>query len=69
MEDEAGELIEVRQYLLRFEVNCEVTYKLDHIDRLVDRLAAVVPASPSESSRTSEIRPPLALKAGDLIGW
>ena len=69
MQDESGDWIEVPQYLLRFAVSCEVTYKFDHLDRLVDKLAAVAPAPPSASSHTSEIRPPVALKAGELIGY
>ena len=69
MQDEAGDWIEVAQYLLFFEVSCEVTYKFDHIDRLADKLAAVAPASPSETSHTSEISPPVSLEAGELIGY
>jgi hypothetical protein len=69
MQDENGQWVDVAQYSLHFEVSCEVSYHFAHIDRVADWIAAVVPTVPSESSRTIEVRPPLSVKAGDLIAY
>lgn len=69
MRDGRGGWVDVLQYMLVFEVSCEVNFKFDHLDRLVEELAILLPDEPSESTRTQELDPKPFLKAGTLIGY
>lgn len=58
------------EYLLIFQVSCEVGFKLDHIDRLSPKLArSLAHVKASKSSRTTRLRPAPKLMAGEEIGW
>jgi hypothetical protein len=57
------------QYLLFFEVNCDLTFKLDHLSTVVEKIRAIAPATPQSGSRTSEVQPRIEFAAGELIGW
>ncbi|MGD2251407.1 MAG: hypothetical protein PVF70_00665 [Anaerolineales bacterium] len=69
MRDARGGWIDVLQYMLVFQVSCEVNFKFDHLDRLVAELALLLPDEPSESTRTQELDPKPFLEAGTLIGY
>ncbi len=59
----------VGQYLLFFEVSCEVMYKFDHLSAVVDSIRSVSPPEPKPDSRTDFLREPIEFAAGELIGW
>ena len=63
--DEGG----VGQYLVFFEVSCEVVYKFDHLSSVVDRIRAFAPSTPRSSSATEFVNVPVRFEAGDLIGF
>jgi len=63
--EEEGE----NQYSLFFDVSCEVFYLFDHIWEPVDKLRVVLPSEPSTDTRTTEVRNPVEVKAGELIGY
>ena len=66
--NEMGQQVDVEQYSLRFEVSCEVSYGYDHILNLADKFAALAPPVPATSTRDTEARTSVLVKAGDLIG-
>jgi hypothetical protein len=66
---EDGQWVDVAQYFLSFQVTCEVSYKFAHVDRVVDELLPFVPAEPAQTSRSIPLHPPIAIKAGELIGY
>lgn len=55
------------EYLLWFDVSCEVSYKFDHILAPVDAIRDAGPASPTTSSGGVRIDPPLFFEAGQLV--
>ena len=57
------------QYLLYFQVSCQVTIRLAHVAGVVDKLAERLPSSPKFDSRTDGIEPPVMFEAGEQIGW
>jgi len=58
------------QYLLTFQISCEVWYRLDHINEVVDRIRSVQPPVPGDYSVGGrQVDPPLAFDAGELIGY
>ena len=59
------------EYMLLFQVSCEVAYKLDHIDTLSPKLAAALGdlESKRDDTRTTRVRPTVPLAAGDVIGY
>ena len=59
----------VNEYLLFFEVSCEVIYKLDHVRSVVDEIRAVAPPSPRVDSRSEWLNPPVSFSAGELVGY
>ncbi len=59
----------VNEYLLFFEVSCEVIYKLDHVRTVVDKIRAVAPPSPRADSRTEWISRQVSFSAGELVGY
>ncbi|MBI4177347.1 MAG: hypothetical protein HY516_03175 [Candidatus Aenigmarchaeota archaeon] len=61
---EGGEL----NYLLFFDVSCEVEVKFDHLEELVPALAKLFPDPPKTDTRTDYLTS-VELKAGDLIGY
>lgn len=56
------------EFSLEFTVRCGVSLKLYHVKAISDRLATVVPATVTPSSATDSVKP-LAVKAGEQIGW
>lgn len=57
----------VGQYLLFFEVSCEVEIKFDHILSPVESIRAVLAQEPGTDSRTNTPTEPVVFQAGDLI--
>lgn len=57
------------QYSLFFDVSCEVFYLFDHIWEPVGKLRAALPSEPSIDTRTTEVRNPVEVKAGELVGY
>ena len=64
--NEQGELVDVFEYGLEFEVSCEVHYEFGHVTRLAGSTLAVAPTAPVDNLR---LDPPLSVKAGDLIAY
>ncbi|PJA86714.1 MAG: hypothetical protein CO141_03325 [Candidatus Moranbacteria bacterium CG_4_9_14_3_um_filter_42_9] len=58
------------EYGLYFRASCEVTFLLDHIDEVVDKIKALAPKDPAASSATQYGTAPQAkIKAGELLGY
>ncbi len=57
------------EYLLIFEVSCEVTYRFDHVQIVVDSIKKVAPDKPANDSQTQDVSPSVSFKAGELIGY
>lgn len=58
------------EYGLYFEASCDVAYLLDHIDRVTDKIKALAPKSPGQSSATQYgSAPNVQIKAGELLGY
>jgi len=56
-------------YLLDFEVSCEVMFSLDHITEPIPAITKLLPSTPQASSRTQFFKPAPTFAAGDLIGY
>ena len=69
MTDERGISVDLEQYVLSFEVSCEVSYGYDHISRLAEKYAALSPATASRTTRDAERQVSEPVKAGELIGY
>ena len=54
------------EYMLIFEVSCEVYYKLDHLGPLSDTIEAIGPFPVGESTRLST---PLKIEGGELVSY
>ena len=67
--NDQGQIVDVEQYSLSFQVSCEVSYGYDHILRLSDQIRALAPTEPATTTRDAEAKTDLPLKAGDLIGY
>lgn len=63
-----GTTVNTSEYLIFFDVTCEISFKYDHISEVVPKLAAVAPATPSDSSATSRTAA-ITFEAGELIGY
>jgi hypothetical protein len=59
----------IPQYLLFFEVSCEVEVKLDHILDPVDSIRAALPDVPKIEDTRTTYTDPVSFEAGDLIGY
>ena len=59
----------VNEFLLFFEVSCEVIYKFDHVRWVIPEIRALLPNEPSESSGTVFFDSPIEVKAGQLIAY
>ena len=55
------------EYLLIFDVTCEVSYRFDHITTVEAKVAPHVLELPA-TTHTTKVSPPLFFAAGDLIG-
>jgi hypothetical protein len=59
------------QWRLIFQVGCHVVYRFDHLDRPSDRIMKHLGAIPIDENQVSApnlpVRPPLKMKAGELI--
>ncbi|MDA1280091.1 MAG: hypothetical protein O3B95_08635 [Chloroflexi bacterium] len=60
--------VDTSEYLIFFDVTCEISFKYDHIAELAPKLAAIAPATPSKGSSTTRTDP-IRLEAGELIGY
>ena len=56
------------EYLIFFDVSCEISFKFDHLSELIPSLTELAPTTPAETTHTTEVTP-LEFKAGDLIGY
>lgn len=56
------------EYLLDFNVSCEVAYRFDHITQPVDKIRNALPASPWKDTQTKRSKR-VEVKAGELIGY
>jgi hypothetical protein len=63
-----GISLDTSEYLIFFDVTCEISFKYDHISELVSKLLAVTPETPSGSSQGNDT-PPITFEAGELIGY
>lgn len=57
------------EYGLYFRLSCDVTFLFDHIDKVSDKILAVAPKEPSESSRVNNPPVNLPIKKGELLGY
>lgn len=58
------------EYGLYFRAGCDITYLLDHIDRVTDEIKALAPQEPAQSSATQYgTQPNKTIKAGVLLGY
>lgn len=57
------------EYGLYIRLNCDVTILFDHIDRVSDKILAVAPKEPSESSKVDNPPVNLQIKKGELLGY
>ena len=60
--------VDSAEYLIFFDVTCEISFKYDHLSELAPKLASVAPETPADDSRGSKM-PPIELEAGELIGY
>ncbi len=56
------------EYLLFFDVTCEISYKFDHISEVTPKIATVAPSTPSQSSATTRTEL-IEFKAGEVIAY
>jgi hypothetical protein len=63
-----GTSVSTNEYLIFFDVTCEISFKYDHLSELAPKLAALAPQTPSQSSATIRTEK-IELKAGELIGY
>lgn len=63
-----GTTLDTAEYLIFFDVTCEISYKFDHLSELAPKLADVSPQIPANTSHGNET-PPIEVKAGELIGY
>lgn len=54
-------------YMFDFRVSCEVTLRLAHVTDPIAKLKDAFPAEPKSGSTNDEVKPPVAVKAGELI--
>ncbi len=59
----------VDEFMLTFRVNCEVTYRFDHVRTVIDEIVVQMPDQPSSTSHDFRLNPTVEFKAGDIIGW
>lgn len=63
-----GSIAGTAEYLIFFDVTCEISFKYDHISEVAPKIATVAPTVPSNTSqggRTDAI----TFEAGELIGY
>jgi len=56
------------EYLLFFDVTCEISFKFDHISELAPKIAAIAPVTPSQSSATTRTEK-IEFEAGEIIAY
>ncbi len=57
------------EYMLDFEVSCEVSIRFDHILEPVESIKHMLPSIPMDDSRTHGVSVPVQFSAGDLIAY
>jgi len=63
-----GTSVGTSEYLIFFDVTCEISFKYDHIAEVVPKLLAVAPATPAQGSQTTQTEL-IHFEAGELIGY
>ena len=56
------------EYLIFFDVTCEISFKFDHLTEIVPKIAAFTPEIPAVTSQTTRTDP-IEFKAGEIIGY
>ncbi len=69
MQSWEGEILELSQFYIRFEVSCEVAFWFDHLSELVGPFAAVTPEDPVRDTRDAEVPIQIEVQGGDLVGY
>ncbi len=59
----------ISQYLLYFQVSCEVGVKFDHVFFPIDAIRNVFPQDPKSDTRTNPPSEAVSFSAGDVIGY
>lgn len=57
------------EFGLYIRVSCEVVILFDHIDRVSDKIRALAPKEPADTSRTQDKYINVPLKKGELLGY
>ncbi len=60
--------VDTSEYLLFFDVSCEISFKFDHISEVAPKIAAVAPATAANTSQTTRTEA-IRFEAGELIGY
>jgi hypothetical protein len=63
-----GTSVGTNEYLIFFDVTCEISFKYDHIAEVVPKLLAVAPSTPAQGSQTTRTEL-IPFEAGELIGY
>jgi hypothetical protein len=63
-----GTSLGTSEYLIFFDVTCEIRFKYDHIGELAPKLMALASSTPSQGSATTRTEL-IPLMAGELIGY
>lgn len=65
-----GGLTTPGEYGLYFRLSCDVTLLFDHIDKVSDKIRALSPKEPENTSRTDKgTSPHVLIKKGELLGY
>lgn len=57
------------EYMLIFQMSCEMTFNVDHITEPVDAIRHALPDEPKDNTMTDTPTAEVVLAAGDLIGY
>lgn len=57
------------EYGLYFRLSCDVTLLFDHIDKVSDKILALAPKEPAETSRVDNPPINIQIKKGELLGY
>ncbi len=61
-------IVDTSEYLIFFDVTCEISFKFDHISEVAPKIAAVSPKTASANSATTHTDA-ISFQAGELIGY
>lgn len=57
------------QWLLFFQVSCDVWFIVDHLDDVPEKIRAVAPAAPAQTTMSNNLPDTVAFEAGETIGF